>query len=1388
MKKKLSKLSLSLLMIFSSFAVFAQPLSADNTEVYSNEDHSVIVETTRTQSKDGVGLEFATNTDEKIVVDDIQHNQESIKSGDYKYSYVVGKNGDYKFTVKYSQTLLLEEANKEPKEVLRESQFEFTVQVTDVKDTASEETIEQNVSEEVQGTETPEAVIVPINEEKVTPSDWGLPNIENAPYVQEGHTIKEVSNQPLGRDYIETLPDNYRVHYISETGQWVVYEDAHYSYSIAQSTRAKRSLGNQVTTGASLSKGTSFYWVADPSFYFTDIEFKEIYVNGELGQCLEPSVLNVSTGNAQTFDLENAGAIRVMDGRLTFTLSSAAQERIVLISNYGTDAWTKQAMVYEAIGWVFSSYGTGGRPDIEGTNYRIANHTTVPSWDGQTRQVKIGEIIDLSDPVLSDFELVKWDGMDLLENSGTTLKLRVREKNGLIRLVKKSSIGEGTPFVATDGSSQKVAVGRLNDPVDTFIEFEAPLVDILVTKKDTNGNPVAGGVIEYSYSSDFSGQVWSKTTDANGQFTTSGWEPGLKMYFREKSMPAPIIIDTTIKSHLIKDEGNTIDIVNSIAKGRIEATKVDQHGKAVAGAKFNLVKSNGTTVANAVSNAQGKMIFDNLDLGTYYLEETEVPNGLVLDKTRHEIKIEYANQTTPIVVIGKTIENKYQLTDVTFTKEEDTLDSFFPENHGKKLEGVELGIYARSDVYQGETLVWNAGDLVGKRVTNSAGQVTWHNVAQGEYLVQELKTIEGYQLFDGHWDVDVLYDGNNPTVAVTKVGQTITNSAIYGSVELVKSNGTGTARLEGAEFGLYRSSDDKLLGTYTSDEDGRINVDNLRYSTNNGYYFKELKAPYGYWINESKIYFDITSQGQTKYLIAPNALIEVHIEAHKVNEDGLPLEGVGFKIRNTQSGEFVTLRYAESKEIIHEDIWYTDVNGGLFTRGLLTAGEYELVEVAPLPGYQPIAPIKFTVDDQQTYIDLGDLVGLSLDTGEIVNEWNRGNIEILKLDKDTKAPLQGWGFNLYDANNILLGYYETGEDGKIVVENARYGLYTVEEIKVNGDYGIDPENNKQQIFVEEHGKTYTVTFENKHADIKTKASFVERDKETPNMVTIVDRVSYSDLWVGKEYSQEGFLMIKETNSPLLINGERVTATTKFTPTTKDGFVDLYFTFDQNALNGQTIVVFETLKRDGIDVVVHHDINDIDQTLNLITVRINKVDEKTLEPLANAEFTQSDLDGNIIAVKQSGLDGIVDFEIFEGETLDHFESAAPAGYKLSDEVVRVTGEKGLDGNLYSIVYTNEHLPAGLVATGLDNNIFNFGIVLLILGAVVMLFAQRNGILQFSQHVFSEHGSSRANWKTANKHADDNGIRLDKKYEDIEKTHKSKHDEIPSKRKPIDENHS
>lgn len=135
----------------------------------------------------------------------------------------------------------------------------------------------------------------------------------------------------------------------------------------------------------------------------------------------------------------------------------------------------------------------------------------------------------------------------------------------------------------------------------------------------------------------------------------------------------------------------------------------------------------------------------------------------------------------------------------------------------------------------------------------------------------------------------------------------------------------------------------------------------------------------------------------------------------------------------------------------------------------------------PLDGYQVIQPLKFTVDNKQNYIDLGALIGLSLNVGDVVNEWNRGNLKITKCDIDTKEALSNFGFKLYDMKNNLIGYYETGADGTVSIDNLKYGTYVVEEVKVGGDYGIDPQKARQEVFIEEHGKTYEVTFENKHA-------------------------------------------------------------------------------------------------------------------------------------------------------------------------------------------------------------------------------------------------------------------------------------------------------------------
>ena len=62
-------------------------------------------------------------------------------------------------------------------------------------------------------------------------------------------------------------------------------------------------------------------------------------------------------------------------------------------------------------------------------------------------------------------------------------------------------------------------------------------------------------------------------------------------------------------------------------------------------------------------------------------------------------------------------------------------------------------------------------------------------------------------------------------------------------------------------------------------------------------------------------------------------------------------------------------------------------------------------------------------------------------------------------------------------------------------------------------------------------------------------------------------------------------------------GDEISASTTFTPTEKDGMVEVTFTVPAELYdNGSSIVVFETLLRGDVVIVSHEDPNDEDQTV------------------------------------------------------------------------------------------------------------------------------------------------------------------------------------------------
>ena len=174
------------------------------------------------------------------------------------------------------------------------------------------------------------------------------------------------------------------------------------------------------------------------------------------------------------------------------------------------------------------------------------------------------------------------------------------------------------------------------------------------------------------------------------------------------------------------------------------------------------------------------------------------------------------------------------------------------------------------------------------------------------------------------------------------------------------------------------------------------------------------------------------------------------------------------------------------------------------------------------------------------------------------------------------------------------------EDTVIVVFET---LYTEKkEVAVHADIT----DEKQSVYVPEiHTTAEDATTEINHTEALPKAK-------------IIDTVSYSSLLPGKEYTVTGTLMNKETKEPVLIDGEKVTASTTFTAEKAEGSVEVVFEFDASAIAGTTVVAFESMEYKGVEVAVHADIEDKDQTVYIPEIHTTAVGEDTKDHVTEAK--------------------------------------------------------------------------------------------------------------------------------------------------------------------------
>ncbi len=230
---------------------------------------------------------------------------------------------------------------------------------------------------------------------------------------------------------------------------------------------------------------------------------------------------------------------------------------------------------------------------------------------------------------------------------------------------------------------------------------------------------------------------------------------------------------------------------------------------------------------------------------------------------------------------------------------------------------------------------------------------------------------------------------------------------------------------------------------------------------------------------------------------------------------------------------------------------------------------------------------------------------------------NEYTVKGVLMDRNTGAEIQVGGESITDEKTftaetadmtVTLTY--TLDASKLagtttVVFETLYTAVTEEMgVEVGRHHDIDDEG--QTVYIPEIHTTAT--------DQKTGINHTESEEQA----TIVDTVLYSHLLPGKEYTVKGTLMNKKTGEAILINGEEVTVETTFTAEKSEGSVDVIFTFDASAIAPTTVVAFEHLEYKGIDIAVHADIEDEDQTVYIPEIGTTALGQDTEDHIEKAK--------------------------------------------------------------------------------------------------------------------------------------------------------------------------
>ena len=509
-----------------------------------------------------------------------------------------------------------------------------------------------------------------------------------------------------------------------------------------------------------------------------------------------------------------------------------------------------------------------------------------------------------------------------------------------------------------------------------------------------------------------------------------------------------------------------------VSYGSLRIVKESEDG-AVSGIPFT-VSGNGFQ-EDVVTEDDGKILLENLAPGEYTVTE-QTDDRYVPQESR-----------TITVVSGKTtaVEFGNVLKKFTVTLTKADRETGTAQGDARLAEAV-YGLY-------------KDGELVDKYTTDENGSFTTAEYICGsDWTIREIMPGEGYLLDETVYEVGA--EAGNFTIEHNMIPVNVGEDVIKGKIALLKHMNDGSTQIETPEEGAVFEVYLKSAGSYEAAEESERDIlvcDAFGYAESkslpygaytvkqvSGTEGRELLPPFEVFVSED---------GEVYRYLINNAMFESLVEIVKKDmETGevIPVPGVGFKVRNTDTGEYIVQRinYPTPVDI---DVYYTDSTGKLLLPEPLPYGNYEVIEQCTAYGYVlDSEPVPFTVDGTQTTVvvekhNLAQKGTITVGkTGEVfasVSE-SDGIYQPVYADSgipDTEYVVRAVGNivtpdgSLRYADGEIVARLKTGADGTAVTEPLYLGKYAVYE--VTAAYGMTVSSEPEIVELTYAGENIAVT-------------------------------------------------------------------------------------------------------------------------------------------------------------------------------------------------------------------------------------------------------------------------------------------------------------------------